>query len=123
MNNLHEAMYQRYVSWREQRGDLYVSLKSDKKILAEIINLLSQAIAAKKGERATSEEVMQGWAGLLSAWHRLPAFYGRRRELKNICSDFNTIINLLKNGKAHSQSDARHGATADAIARFRKGDS
>lgn len=57
-----------------------------------------------------TEKALDMWKYLTLNWDSLPDFYRDKPQLNFINSQLNTILNLLKNGKATNESHARNSA-------------
>ncbi|MCO5230163.1 MAG: hypothetical protein M9958_03305 [Chitinophagales bacterium] len=67
---------------------------------------LNQCIAFLRKQSADDNEVQIVFENILNNWHKLPDFYQKQIELRQINSNLNIILNFLKNGQSDSKSKA-----------------
>lgn len=77
---------------------------------------LKQIITFLKKQAADENEVKSIFEHILNSWEELDDFYKNQRELRQINTNINIILNTLKNGKQDSKTQARNVSND-----FRKG--
>lgn len=73
---------------------------------------LKQLIAYLRSQANDDSEVIVVFNLILSSWNSLPEFYRNQRELRQINSNINIILNTIKNGKSDSKTQAKHVSDA-----------
>ena len=70
-------------------------------------NALKAIIAHLTKQSTNEEEAYQLWLHILNSWHLVAEFYRQQKELRQINSNINTILNHIKNGKEESTSNIK----------------
>lgn len=69
---------------------------------------LKKIISYLKNQTASEEEIIIIFQLILEKWDTLPDFYRNQREIRQINSNLNIILNHCKNGQSDSKSKARN---------------
>jgi len=100
--SIFKDLMDKYSSWYEEQTEIKpkldgISGKSMKTIIAHLREL-----------SANDDEVIGVFNSILDNWQNLDDFYQNQRELRQINSNINIILNQLKNGKSDSKTQAKY---------------
>ena len=103
---LYSKMMETYASFYEQETGI-------KAVIDGVAGrAMKQLITKLKVQTPDEDEVLAAFQVVLDNWGILPDFYQNQRELRQINSNINILLNHVKNGKSNSKTSAQDVSAA-----------
>jgi len=98
-----------YYKWYQDRNDIPPKLDGTEVKAMKLIHAYLLKLSTDDGEAVAV------FNSLLSHWDKFPEFYRQQMNLRQINSNLNTLLRLLKNGDKHSTTRGQAESVSDDL--------